>query len=544
MIMLARHTKTLIFSVIATLFSLSAFAQTGREWFDKAQATEDPLLQAEYLTRAIDGGYKENWAYYYRGWAYYDSYKYGKALRDFTEATSAPGNIDQTYVSSGLAWTYYRLSDYPNAQKWAAKAREQKPTNSEAWNVSGWIEIDLKNYPKAAEYYTEQIKLKPSNSMGYSNRAYAYMMMRQYENVLADCDKALKIDPSDEWLLQRKALALLKLDRKPEALKLMGEKLKYKDDDPLSLSNIGVLFFDGGDYSGAIEFHTQGILLYEKKIKQDPKYIQMYQEDIYNIYLNRGQAFYWNKEYQKALQDYSKASLVKPADYRAWYEIGELQTQQENWLEATHGYEKAFAIKPDLPDGWVNLGFCYSNLLNDAKAVDAYTRGIKANPNVGLLYNNRGYTYLEQKLYDKAFTDLNKAIEVDPTEVMSHVSLGEFFYMARKDYPAAIAKFDEALKMENGGDRAYHTAYYTRGKCYYEQGQFEKAEADFREAVDLDHKSAKSWEGLGLAHYAQKEMCDAYIAFKKAVDLEAGKTVREAMEAPKYLAKLTANPCK
>jgi tetratricopeptide (TPR) repeat protein len=161
---------------------------------------------------------------------------------------------------------------------------------------------------------------------------------------------------------------------------------------------------------------------------------------------------------------------------------------------------------------------------------------------VGLLYNNRGYGYLELKEYDKAYADLQKAIEVEPEIVMSHVSLGEYFY-DRKMYDQAIEKFNQAVKMEDGTFEAYTAAFYTRGLCYLEQDMFEKAIPDFLDAIKWSPKHVLAHEKAGITYYKLNKLCEAYTYLKKTLDLESTVPVKVAKEAPKYMGKMTKNPC-
>jgi tetratricopeptide (TPR) repeat protein len=332
------------------------------------------------------------------------------------------------------------------------------------------------------------------------------------------------------------------MGKKEEGIALVKDALEFVDDDPLSLSRIGNMFYDHGDYQTAIEYHTQGIELYNKKIAIDPDFIRTHKDQVYDIYMSRGDAWEMLERYQEANMSYQKAVTIDPTRHEAWLEIGELQTMQKNWREATHAYEKAFAIDPEEKTGWVNLGFCYSNLKEDRRAVDAYTRGIKNNPNIGLLYNNRGFTYLEMKNYPASLQDLQKAIEVEPEEVMSHVSLGEY-YLEVGNKEEAIAKLTEALNMENGTRSSYVAGYYKRGLAYFQLEQYEKAEQDLKYAVTLDATHVKAMELLGKTYYFLKKRCSAYKILQRALDIDARSREKQCTDAGLYLAKLTHNPC-
>ncbi len=511
-------------------------------WYDRGREADDNNRKVEYFSKALEDERQDNWVYYFRGWAYYGLNKFEKAARDWQTALTVKGTLDASFLNSSLAWCSYRLEKYPEGLAYADKSIEGRDDNSEAWNAKGWCQIMLDKPQEAVVAFSKFVTLRPNEALGYSNRSYAYVLTKEYPKVIADCDKALTFDPKNEFLLERKAYTLIKMGKNQEGVDLIKTKIDYKPNDPLSLSNIGNLFFRNDDYLTAIDYHTRGMKLYETLMKDDREYMDRHRRDIYEIYMSRGNAYYALKDYQHALGDYKHATTIMPGEYRAWHEIGQLQTFQKNWSEGAQAYEKAFAIKPDLTYGWVNLGFCYDNLNLPVRAIDAYTRGIANDPDVGLLYNNRGYGYLELKDYDRAFADLQKAIEVEPEIVMSHVSLGEYYY-DRKMYAEAIDKFNQSVKMEDGTFEAYTAAYYTRGLCYLEQDMFDKAIPDFLEAIKWSPKHVLAHEKAGITYYKLNKLCESYTYLKKALDLESMVAVKQAQEAPKYMGKMTKNPC-
>lgn len=511
-------------------------------WYDKGKAATDNNRKVEYFTRALEEERKDSWVYYFRAWAYYNLGRYEKALEDFQSGEKAEGNLDVSFLYSGMAWCHYRLEQFAPGLRMADKAVEARDNNSEAWNARGWILIMQDKPSEAVKAFSKFIILKPDQYLGYSNRSYAYSRTHEYQKVINDCNKALSIKGDDEYLLERKAYALIKLGKREEGIQLIKEKINYKPEDPLSLSNIGNLFYRNEDFQTAIDYHTLGMKLYDEKIKEDREYMGIYRNDIYDIYMSRGGAYYALDDYQRALGDYKKATTIKPKDFRAWKEIGQLQTYQKNWSEGAQAYERAFTLNPTMKTGWVNLGFCYDNMEQPYRAIDAYTRGIKVNPKEGLLYNNRGYGYLELKQYDKALADLKKAIEVEPDIVMSHVSLGEYYY-DRQMYDKSIAKMTEALAMEDGTKQAYTAAHYTRGACYYAQEKFEPAKKDFLSAIRITPKHVRAHEKLGISHYKLEEYCEAYKTLKITLNLESTVAEKQAKEAPRYLGKMTMNPC-
>jgi len=148
------------------------------------------------------------------------------------------------------------------------------------------------------------------------------------------------------------------------------------------------------------------------------------------------------------------------------------------------------------------------------------------------------------KQYEKALSDLEKAVEVQPNIVMSHVSLGEYYYEV-KDYEKAIEIFNRSLAMEDGSDQAYAAAYFTRGNCFYAQEKYAVAKLDYLKALDVKPDHVEALERLGMAYYELEEHCLAYKTLKKTLNLERTIPVdkKKAKEAPRYLGKMTRNPC-
>ena len=139
---------------------------------------------------------------------------------------------------------------------------------------------------------------------------------------------------------------------------------------------------------------------------------------------------------------------------------------------------------------------------------------------------------------------MEKAIEVEPEIVMSHVSLGEYYFYVEQ-YDKAIEIFNKAITMEDGSDQAYTAAYFTRGSCFYAQEKYELAKLDYLKAIGITEDHVEAHEKLGMAYYELKEYCLAYKTLKKTLDLE--KTIpfekKKAKDAPRYLGKMTKNPC-
>ena len=64
-----------------------------------------------------------------------------------------------------------------------------------------------------------------------------------------------------------------------------------------------------------------------------------------------------------------KAVAAKPADYRAWFNLGYVYNATNRIPEATDAYRKAVAAKPDVFESNLNLGMLLARQGNNAEAV-------------------------------------------------------------------------------------------------------------------------------------------------------------------------------
>ena len=99
---------------------------------------------------------------------------------------------------------------------------------------------------------------------------------------------------------------------------------------------------------------------------------------------------------------------------------------------------------------------------------------------------NRGYAWTVKKDYDKAITDYNEAIRLDPN-LCSRLRQPGRAWDDTKDYDKAIADYNEAIRL----DPTYAGAYYDRGNAWRNKKNFDKAIADYNEVIRLG--SGEPW---------------------------------------------------
>ncbi|HEX6846947.1 MAG TPA: tetratricopeptide repeat protein [Chitinophagaceae bacterium] len=143
-----------------------------------------------------------------------------------------------------------------------------------------------------------------------------------------------------------------------------------------------------------------------------------------------------------------------------------------------------------------------------------FTDVIEKYPTVAIAYNNRGSFFWEEKKYDEALLDYNKAIEYRPNYGEAYNNRGAV-YLDQKKYKEAISDFNRVIELQNN----YAGAYSNRGIAMLETGKNAESRADFDKAIELKPDYAEAYYNRGLLSMIEKRNEEALRDYNKALEL-------------------------
>lgn len=95
-----------------------------------------------------------------------------------------------------------------------------------------------------------------------------------------------------------------------------------------------------------------------------------------------------------------------------------------------------------------------------------------------------------------------------------HYNIGVCFYQL-KQFDKAIAEFEQAVSLK----KDYEKAFYALGMAYTDSQNWTKAEAAFRQTIKLSNgRNGEAWFDLGFVYVEQKNYDEAFTSFQKAID--------------------------
>lgn len=142
-----------------------------------------------------------------------------------------------------------------------------------------------------------------------------------------------------------------------------------------------------------------------------------------------------------------------------------------------------------------------------------------------------GSVLFSQQQKDKAFAELDKAIQLDPNRVESYLSLAKF-HIAVREPEKAEAVFKHAISI-NGNSSLAHSEY---GKFLTQMNRQPEAEAELRKAVEVGPNDRNAHFVLASYYYVNKQMDKAEAAYKALAGLQPDKPEGHAVLADFYSA--------
>lgn len=283
----------------------------------------------------------------------------------------------------------------------------------------------------------EKIEEEPDNPEWRYQRAKYYFEEEQYPLANNSIEKALERDSSDlrfyelqadifwEQTLPSSTLSVLEIahEQFPENEDILIQLAEYK----MILQN----------YEKAMEYIHEAVDMNE------------YNPEAYFV---RGYIFKELDQVDRAISSFQTAVDIDPQHYEAYVELGLLTKEKKDTRR--------------------NSRFYFDNALN-------------VNPESEDALYGRGFYYQENGEYEKARDDYKKLLEVNNDNRKAHYNLG-YLYLFEIEEEGAIEKaadhFSESIRIDPG----HELSYYSRGVAYKNLDEHEKAEEDFKKALELN----------------------------------------------------------
>jgi serine/threonine protein kinase/Tfp pilus assembly protein PilF len=315
--------------------------------------------------------------------------------------------------------------------------------------------------------------------------------LRRLFNRSGDSSPALSSTGKDEFAkAQDLLLRSYKESNLAEAVKGFQAVLKTDPTDALAAARLGAAFFAQHGYSEDHKLLDQATEWSNRAIGLQPELAAPY------ITLARIAAL--ERDTDQATVQVKKALSLEPNSAEAYGAQGEVFEAQGRDKDAIAAYQQAKTLAPDDWRWPMSLGVAEYGQGNLNEAISELLRAIDLAPENAVAFFDLSIAHRQSGQLEQARKDLDRSISLDPT-ASKYAALGSLLLFE--------GQFDKAAAMERKAielDPNYYPAYEDLGAAYSWSGtNHDKAVQAYRKAIELeeaDHtKKQQAWQVARLA---------------------------------------------
>jgi len=321
-----------------------------------------------------------------------------------------------------------------------------------------------KQFEKALELLRPAIQASPGNAQLWAMQGTAYVGQGHTKEALTSFHNALKISP--DYLPALEGAAQIEYESgSPAAIPLIERVLRLRPKDAISHGMLAVLEYQQGKWAAAVtHFESAGALF-----DSQPSALHAYATCLVKL-----------KQYDRATKVFQRTLALNPDDQHERHLLAAIQLMANQPTEAL-----------------TTLGPLLQANTPDAETLELASRAYEANKDTS-----------------RAVSALQQAILLDPQNVNLYLDFTSISY--------THGSFQVGIDVVSDGLALLPKAaplYFARGVLYVELAQYDKSEADFEKAYELDPSQSLSAAAQGIAAAQQND-------FDRALEKVQGSLVR------------------
>ncbi len=336
----------------------------------------------------------------------------------------------QFIVQAKLATAYHRNKQLDAADIWFQKAIKGAGEDAPAaWYVAlGQIETERGNLEQARRYYIVAVQLHPDTTAAYNNLGHVLLKLNRVDEADAVFREALAQDETLASAAFGRGEVGVNRGQFDVARHFYQHATEHAPHEPIFHKSLADVLRSIGNNKAAEAAEAR------------------YRRTLAERYLRQAHWFIENKQLQRALAPLQKALETDDRFTPALKDYAYIQMQLGELAAAKQKYQRVLTIEPNSRQALLHLGMIEAKLGNPTNAIAAYLALIKHEPDFMDTYVQ--LANLHERLED-------------------------------------LAAAEQALTMGIEHEPTWAPGYLWRGKIYQKQKASNRAEADFRQAIQL-----------------------------------------------------------
>jgi tetratricopeptide (TPR) repeat protein len=344
-------------------------------------------------------------------------------------------------------------------------------------NTIGTVAAALRNrqFDKALELLEGALQRSPGNAQLWTMQGVAFAGRGQNSHALTSFRHALKISPDDIPALQ--GAAQIEYDAGSAAgIPLLERLLRLRPRDLTSHGMLAVLEYQQGNCAAASVHFETASSLFESR----PPALHAYATCLVKL-----------KRFEQAASVFQKSLSLNPDDRRERRVLASIQLMAHQSQEALATLEPLLGASPDA-QALELASAAYEDSHDTEKAVDALRQGILLDPQNVQLYVDFAAISATHQSFQVGIDVVNDGINLQPRAA---------------------------------------PLYFARGVLYVQLAEYDKAQADFEKAYDLDPTQSLSVAAQGLAAVQRNDLSRALAGVEEKLARKPGDPILLYLQA-------------
>jgi tetratricopeptide (TPR) repeat protein len=253
-------------------------------------------------------------------------------------------------------------------------------------------------------------------------------------------------------------------------------------------------------------------------------------------HLTQGEAYLKDSKFQEASLEFRNAIQIDDNLAAGHWGLARAYEGLERYPEMLDELRKTITKDPDNLDARIKLGNYYlagargrADVIGEAERMAKEVLAKDSNNIEGHIL--MGSVLFQQNQKDKAFEELNHALQIDPNRVESYLSLAKF-HIVNKELDKAEALYKKAISV-NGNSPLAHTEY---GRYLTQSNRPTEAEAELRKGVEVGPNDRNSRFVLASYYLVNRQFDKAEEQYKALAALDPNKPESQVVLADFYAA--------
>ncbi|UBF27568.1 tetratricopeptide repeat protein [Kovacikia minuta CCNUW1] len=221
----------------------------GEAFAESAQGRPENGLSI--LKRVIEKSPRNTFAFFGRGYIYYQVKKYQESETEFQGALAIDRSDATAWVGLGVAQA--AQEDHDRAIDAFRQAIKLDPKYASAYRNLGAVLIERKKLDEAVMSLRKAIELDPKDALAYTNLGAALINQKNpdYYEAIVYLKKAIELDPKLALAYTNLGAALTRQKKLDEALIYLKKAIELDPKLALAYNNLGIVLYEQGELDKA-----------------------------------------------------------------------------------------------------------------------------------------------------------------------------------------------------------------------------------------------------------------------------------------------------